>query len=91
MSSAALAMAIIGHMKSSCGVSNGRCQEPAEADREKLDHLKKCVASLGENLRRYVTWRYDGGIPLEEMAARTGRSIGAIKKQLWQIRRKLQE
>ena len=68
-----------------------RCQEPAEADREKLDHLKKCVADLGENLKRYVIWRYDEEIPLQEMAERTGRSIGAIKKQLWQIRRKLRE
>ena len=46
---------------------------------------------LGENLRRYLDWRYDEEIPLEEMAARTGRSVGAIKKQLWQIRRKLQQ
>ena len=68
-----------------------RCREPAEADREKLDHLKRCVALLGENLRRYLDWRYDEEIPLEEMAARTGRSVGAIKKQLWQIRRKLQQ
>lgn len=68
-----------------------RCQEPVGQDQMKLDHLKKCVASLGENLRRYVTWRYDEEIPLEEMSTRTGRSIGAIKKQLWQIRRKLQQ
>ena len=68
-----------------------RCQEPGGADQVKLDHLKKCVASLGENLQRYVTWRYDEEIPLEEMSTRTGRSVGAIKKQLWQIRRKLQE
>ena len=68
-----------------------RCQEPAGQDQEKLDCLKQCVASLGENLRRYVEWRYDEEIPLEEMAKRTGRSVGAIKKQLWQIRRKLQE
>lgn len=68
-----------------------RCLEPTEQDQLKLDYLKKCLASLGENLRRFVTWRYDEGIPLEEMATRTGRSIGAIKKQLWQIRRKLQE
>jgi len=68
-----------------------RCQEPGGADQVRLDHLKKCVASLGENLRRYVAWRYDEEIPLEEMSTRTGRSVGAIKKQLWQIRRKLQE
>lgn len=68
-----------------------RCQESGGADQVRLDHLKKCVASLGENLRCYVNWRYDEEIPLEEMSTRTGRSIGAIKKQLWQIRRKLQE
>jgi len=67
-----------------------RCQEPVGPDQVKLDHLKKCLAGLGENLRRYVTWRYDEEIPLEEMASRTGRSVGAIKKQLWLIRRKLQ-
>ncbi|MBG88723.1 MAG: RNA polymerase factor sigma-70 [Verrucomicrobiales bacterium] len=68
-----------------------RCDEPGDVDQLKLDHLKKCVASLGENLRQYITWRYDEGIRLEEMSARTGRSVGAIKKQLWQIRRKLQQ
>ncbi len=68
-----------------------RLQDPVGPDRVRLDHLKECVASLGDNLRRFITWRYDEEIPLEEMANRSGRSVGAIKKQLWQIRRKLQQ
>jgi len=68
-----------------------RADEPGDARKEQLDCLKSCVESLGENLRRYVAWRYEEEIPLEAMAERTGRSVGAIKKQLWLIRRKLQE
>ena len=68
-----------------------RVQETVERDEARLDHLRKCLASMGDHLRRYVIWRYDEEIPLEEMANRTGRSVGAIKKQLWQIRRKLQQ
>ena len=67
-----------------------RVQEPVECVEERLDHLRKCLDSIEGNLRKYVFWRYDEEIPLEEMANRTGRSVGAIKKQLWQIRRKLQ-
>jgi RNA polymerase sigma-70 factor (ECF subfamily) len=68
-----------------------RLQDPVGPDQVRLDHLQECVAALGENLRRFITWRYDEEIPLEEMANRSGRSVGAIKKQLWQIRRKLQQ
>lgn len=65
--------------------------EPPELEQERLEHLETCVHALEENLRQYITWRYVEGITLEEMARKTGRSVGAIKKQLWQIRRKLQE
>lgn len=68
-----------------------RADEPGDARKEQLDCLKACVESLGDNLRRYVRWRYEEEVPLETMAERTGRSVGAIKKQLWLIRRKLQE
>jgi RNA polymerase sigma-70 factor (ECF subfamily) len=57
----------------------------------RLDHLKKCVETLGEHLRRFVNWRYEEEIPLEEIASRCDRSVPAIKKQLWKIRRKLQD
>lgn len=68
-----------------------RADEPGEEQQERLDCLKECVESLAEKLRRYITWRYEEEVPLETMAERTGRSVGAIKKQLWLIRRKLQE
>ncbi|MCC9606157.1 sigma-70 family RNA polymerase sigma factor [Blastopirellula sp. JC732] len=68
-----------------------RGEEPPELFATRLDHLQACVDSLAEHLRRFVSWRYDEEIPLEEMAARSGRSVAAVKKQLWQIRQKLQQ
>lgn len=70
---------------------NRRATEPPEIQQTRLEQLKLCVNELSDNLRRYITWRYDDQIPLEEMAQKTGRSVAAIKKQLWQLRRKLHE
>ena len=64
--------------------------DPGE-ESEKLSQLKNCVESLGDHLRRFVEWRYRDEITLEEMAQRSERSVSAVKKQLWKIRRKLQE
>ena len=69
---------------------NRREAELPELQQERMEHLKKCLDSLGDHVRCFITWRYDEGIPLEQMAERTGRSVAAIKKQLWQLRRKLQ-
>jgi len=49
------------------------------------------LGGLGEHLHRFIKWRYVEEIPLEEMAARSGRSVAAVKKQLWKLRRKLHE
>lgn len=68
-----------------------RCDESSEAWTTKLEHLERCLESLDDQLRRFVDWRYDEEIPLEEMAARSGRSVPAVKKQLWKIRGKLQD
>lgn len=68
-----------------------RSKEPPDLFVDRLEHLQACVESLGEHLRRFITWRYGEEIPLEEMAARSGRSVAAIKKQLWLIRQKLQQ
>ncbi len=68
-----------------------RSSEPPELLATRLEHLQVCVESLGEHLKQYVTWRYDEEIPLQEMAARSSRSVSAIKKQLWLIRQKLQQ
>ncbi len=68
-----------------------RDMEQPELQQVRLDHLRKCLDMLGRHLRRYITWRYEEEIPLEEMAARSGRSLAAVKKQLWQLRRRLHE
>ncbi len=56
-----------------------------------LGHLKKCVASLNQDLSCFLKWRYYDGISLEEMARLSERSVPAVKKQLWKVRRKLQQ
>jgi RNA polymerase sigma-70 factor (ECF subfamily) len=68
-----------------------RCDESSGAWTTKLEHLERCLESLGDHLRRFVTWRYYEEIPLQEIAVRCGRSVPAVKKQLWKIRGKLQE
>lgn len=68
-----------------------RSNEPPERWTVQLEHLQRCVAALEEPLRRFVRWRYEEEIPLEEMVARSGRSLAAVKKQLWKIRQQLQE
>lgn len=68
-----------------------RSTEPPEFQQRRLEHLQTCLGQLGEHLRRYIRWRYTEEIPLDEMAARSGRSVVAVKKQLWVLRRKLHE
>ena len=68
-----------------------RSTEPPELQQQRLECLVECLHSLGDPLRRYITWRYEEEIPLEEMAARSGRSVSAVKKQLWQLRRRLHD
>jgi RNA polymerase sigma-70 factor (ECF subfamily) len=67
-----------------------RGDETPELWQTRLDHLRACVEALSEPLRRFITWRYEEEIPLEEMAARSGRSLAAVKKQLWSLRQSLQ-
>lgn len=68
-----------------------RCEESPEKETMRLDHLQRCLDTLGDHLRRFLTWRYDEEIPLDEMATRCGRSVPAVKKQLWKIRQTLQQ
>jgi RNA polymerase sigma-70 factor (ECF subfamily) len=68
-----------------------RCGEPPEMWTTRLEHLQRCLDALAEHLRRFVSWRYDEEVPLEEMAARSNRSVAAVKKQLWKIRQQLQQ
>lgn len=68
-----------------------RAELPAAEFAERLPHLRACCDELGDAARRFIQWRYTDGIPLQEMAERTGRSLPAVKKQLWLLRQKLQE
>jgi RNA polymerase sigma-70 factor, ECF subfamily len=68
-----------------------RSSEPPESCQARLAHLKTCLSALPEHLRRFVTWRYEEEIPLAEMSARSGRSVPAVKKLLWKLRRQLHD
>lgn len=56
-----------------------------------LASLKECLEAIDVRRRQFLTWRYEESIPLAEMANRSGRSVMAIKKQLWALRRQLQD
>ena len=68
-----------------------RSHKPPDLVEARLEHLKKCVEILGEHLTRFISWRYEEEITLDEMASRSSRSVAAVKKQLWKIRRTLQD
>lgn len=68
-----------------------RSQEISEGIPDRLEYLRACVQSLGKPMLQFLSWRYDEEIPLEEISRRSGRSIGAVKKQLWILRQKLKE
>lgn len=55
----------------------------------RLNQLKLCVQKLPEAHRRLLAERYEEGLPLDEIARRTNRTVGAIKKHLFILRGKL--
>jgi RNA polymerase sigma-70 factor (ECF subfamily) len=65
-----------------------RAEGGEDADR-KLQHLKSCLQALETSPRTMLAQRYDEGLPLEEIARRADRSVGAIKKSLFLLRAKL--
>lgn len=68
-----------------------RSEDVSEGFEDRLEYLRACVRSLGKPMLQFLSWRYDEEIPLEEISRRSGRSIGAVKKQLWILRQKLKE
>jgi RNA polymerase sigma-70 factor (ECF subfamily) len=68
-----------------------RRSEESETADDRLGLLRECLEGIDDRRRRFLTWRYDEAIPLTEMAERSGRSVMAVKKQLWLLRRQLQE
>ena len=67
-----------------------RAQETPDRTAVWLRLLKECLTEVGEQGRQFLNWRYGEEIPLQEMAERTGRSVPAVKKQLFVLRQKLQ-
>ena len=53
--------------------------------------LGRCLERLGERAREMLTWRYDRGLSLQEMARRQQRTVNAVNKALAKIRRFLAE
>jgi RNA polymerase sigma-70 factor (ECF subfamily) len=67
-----------------------RAEEADDTSARQVHHLRACIEGLQDRLQELIGWRYTEEIPLAEMAERSGRSVSAIKKQLWLTRRKLQ-
>lgn len=74
-----------------CRELQRRLEEPPEVIQERMEHLQACLDRIDGQRRRFLTWRYDEEMPLEEMSGRSGLSVPAIKKLLWKLRRHLHE
>lgn len=68
-----------------------RDTRPPELWEARLESLRACLDALSDPLRRFITWRYEEEIPLEEISVRCGRSVAAVKKQLWTLRQGLHD
>jgi len=55
----------------------------------RMEYLQECVKHLEAGMVQFLTWRYHDQISIDEMAAASGRSASAVKKQLWSLRQKL--
>lgn len=53
--------------------------------------LDDCVAALPEKSRRLLSLRYEGRVPVEEVAHRVGQSFDAVTKSLYRIRQALSD
>jgi RNA polymerase sigma-70 factor (ECF subfamily) len=71
-------------------LSEGLASAP-EPDEARVRALRECVALLPEGPRSVLRMRYHRDTPLEVIARRIGKSLAAVKFQLFAIRRKLRE
>lgn len=55
----------------------------------RMQHLRECLKQLSSGLQQYLKWRYEDQISIEQIATTSGRSVSAVKKQLWLLRQKL--
>jgi RNA polymerase sigma-70 factor (ECF subfamily) len=64
----------------------GESANEAEALASRLEHLGHCLDRVEPRQREMLALRYRGGASLREIAARTGRSEGAVQVALTRIR-----
>lgn len=57
----------------------------------RLELLRECLQQFEDRARDILDWRYTRELPLAEIAERTNRSVGAIKKHLFLLRQKLHD
>lgn len=58
---------------------------------ERIEHLRACLEYLDAPARDALRWRYELSLPLDQIAVRCGRTVGAVKKYLYTLRRRLHE
>jgi len=63
----------------------------SELDEMRVRALRGCVSGLPDHLRELVQLRYDRDSSIDHISRRVGKSSGAVKVQLFDIRRKLRE
>jgi RNA polymerase sigma-70 factor (ECF subfamily) len=68
-----------------------RSSSKPELQELRLTQLQRCVKSLNDQEKRFIFWRYNESLPLDQIASQSGISVSAVKKRLWKIRRRLQE
>ena len=68
-----------------------RAADTPDVQDKMLGYLRNCLNEVGENPRQILDWRYGEERPLAEIAELTNRSVGAIKKHLFQLRRTLHD
>jgi len=62
-------------------------ERPTDRRREQLHH---CIKRLDDRRRRLVEMRYSGGMTIQQMSERLGKSVSAIKGSLHRVRKILE-
>jgi len=58
---------------------------------DRLSYLRRCLAEVDRKGHQLLQWRYADEFSIQEIARLSGRSDGAIKKNLYLLRQKLHE
>lgn len=72
-------------------VLEGELEAGSDLDEDRVLALRDCMGHLPEGLRAMVELRYSRDHSIEDISHRIGKSIAAVKFQLFDIRRKLRE